>query len=103
MKKKVAIIGYSNPACRIACHLADAGADIDFFIDEKEQVSLPLLPSALTITPVISLRPDMLPQLPPDLSAVIVATDDEQFNIHTGLNLSDAWPEMRIVGGTTAK
>ena len=97
MKSTVAIVGFSNPACRIACHLADSGAELNFYIDEKDQVHLPLLPSSVFLCPVTSLRPDLLPQLPLGVSSVIIATDNEQFNIHAALNLSDSRPELRIV------
>ena len=95
---KVLLLGYSNAAARIAEQFCRQGAEVTFVLC---QVDLPLLEPLLTGTmkalTVVHLHPECLPidDLAPD--AVVVATDDEQFNIHSALQLATRLPQVQVV------
>ena len=97
MNSKIIIIGFSNPACRIAAHLAETGAKVSFAIDESNLNSLPPMPHSVFLLPCVSIRPETTGELASASDAAIIATDNEQFNIHVALHLAAVRPGLRIV------
>lgn len=95
---KVSVLGYSNAAARIAGHLRVIGAEVTFVVCCNDLPLLePLCSCGIRAVSVAHINPECLPLdgLTPD--AVIVATDNEQFNIHTTMALSALLPETRVV------
>ncbi len=97
MNSKIIIIGFSNPACRIASHLAGTGVEVSFAIDESDMNTLPPMPDAIRLLHLPSIRPECTGGLSADQDAAIIATDNEQFNIHVALHLAALRPDLRIV------
>lgn len=95
---KVVLLGYSNAAARIAEQLCRQGAEVTFVLCQDDLALLePLLAHGMTLLPVTHLHPECLPidDLAPD--AVVVTTDNEQFNIHTALELAVKLPQVQVV------
>lgn len=95
---KVLLLGYSNAAARIAEQFCRQGAEVTFVLCQSDLPLLePLLGSRLTTVPVLHLHPDCLPLGDLSLDAVVIATDQEQFNIHTALQVATQFPQVQVV------
>jgi Trk K+ transport system NAD-binding subunit len=96
MTMKVALIGFSNAAYRTAWRLAEAGAEVLFFINQSENHHANGLPEQVSLCVLPFLHPHQLPELA-DCQAAIIATENEQFNLHATMQLHSQNPQMRIV------
>ncbi|MEZ0367447.1 MAG: TrkA family potassium uptake protein [Candidatus Sericytochromatia bacterium] len=93
----IAVIGFSNAAYRTVCRLAEKGAGVLFVIGEGDRHQLTELPAGVLLETVPHLRPGNLPARVGDCLAAVVATEDEQFNIHMMMLLNSRFEGMRIV------
>ena len=95
---KTLILGYSNVAVRIAERLCHDGVQVVLMVCHEE---LPLLEqirdSHFEAVPVPLLDPSCLQieTIAPD--AVVIATEDEQFNVHAAMEISAILPEAQVV------
>lgn len=92
----IAVIGYSNTAYRTALRLATAGAPVRFVLAKADTRQLGSLPAAIEVVFRPFLQPEQLPALD-DCRAVVVATEDEQFNLHVMMHLHAQYAHLRIV------
>lgn len=97
MTVKIALLGFSNVAYRTALRLLEAGAEVLFFAHQQDHYQLSHLPSAVQCHFLPHLHPQNLPDALQTCNAVIIASEDEQFNLHATLQLHSLCPEMRIV------
>lgn len=97
MSAPIALLGYSNLAFRTVEHLLTAGVPVHFFALESEKYQLLGLPEQVQLQLLPRLAPQHLPSELADCRAVIVASEDEQLNIHATLQLCSLYPQLRIV------
>ncbi|MGE3723936.1 MAG: NAD-binding protein [Candidatus Sericytochromatia bacterium] len=97
MSIKVALLGFSNVAYRTALRLHEAEAEVLFFAHENDSYALSSLPDTVQQRLLPYLHPQNLPLELQSCDAVIIASEDEQFNLHATLQLHSDCPEMRIV------
>lgn len=93
----VAVIGFSNTAYRTVCRLAQEPVAVTFILAEEDAFQVTDIPAEVFVQVVPYLRPKDLPAMVTDYAAAIVATEDEQFNLHATLLLHSSFPAMRIV------
>jgi voltage-gated potassium channel Kch len=97
MSIKIALLGFSNVAYRTALRLLETDADVLFFAHEQDNYQLTPLPSKVIRHLLPYLTPQNLPSALQSCDAVIIASEDEQFNLHATLQLHSLCPDMRIV------
>lgn len=94
---RIAVIGFSNIARRTAERLVEFGAAVLFVISEDDKTDACIIGSGIELFQLPVLRPTILPADIGNCSAAVVASDDEQFNLHVTMQLSSDYPSLRIV------
>lgn len=93
----MAVIGFSNTAYRTACRLAEQGIEVWFYLTQRELHQASPLPERCQLTVLPHLNPTDLPQELAECRAAVVASEDEQFNLHVMMALNSRYPHLRIV------
>lgn len=96
VRPSIAVIGFSNVAYRTACRLAAGGERVQLVLTRGEIAQLTPLPAGIESVPVPHLHPGSLPVLE-NCRAAVVATEDEQLNLHLLMHLNVSYPGLRIV------
>jgi voltage-gated potassium channel Kch len=95
--ERIAVIGFSSTACRTVGRLADAGAPVLFVIDDDSRANACSLTTNVELISLPRLLPAGLPIEIGGCRAAVVASDDEQLNLHVTMQLSSDYPSMKIV------
>ncbi len=94
---RIAVIGFSSTACRTVSRLVDAGASVLFVIDDDSRAHTCALTTDVDLHSFPRLLPAGLPVEIGSCHAAVVASDDEQLNLHITMQLSSDYPSMKIV------
>jgi voltage-gated potassium channel Kch len=95
--ERIAVIGFSSTACRTVSRLVDAGASVLFVIDDDSRAHACTLTTKAELLSFPRLLPAGLPVEIAGCRAAVVASDDEQLNLHITMQLSSDYPSMKIV------
>ncbi|PIQ29165.1 hypothetical protein COW36_17760 [bacterium (Candidatus Blackallbacteria) CG17_big_fil_post_rev_8_21_14_2_50_48_46] len=93
----IAVIGFSHAAFHTVCRLAEQGQRVQFLVNQSELHQVPTLPAGVELSPRPHLHPAELPEDLRNCERAVVASDNEQFNLHTTMMLNARYPQMRIV------
>ena len=94
---RIAVIGYSNAAYRTAQRLAETGSSIVFVVSDTDRFRTETLMAGIKLISLPCLQPGCLPEDIRTCSSAVVASDDEQFNLHVTMQLNSDFPSLKIV------
>lgn len=94
---QIVIIGYSNVALRLAYRLSQSQCAVRFYISKTEADLVYHPPASLELAYLPRLSPHYLPDSVSTANTVILASDDEAFNLHATMHLKSLYPELKIL------
>jgi voltage-gated potassium channel Kch len=94
---RIAVIGFSNAAYRTAQRLAESGAAVLFVVSSSDLFQTDTLATGIRLISLPCLHAGCLPADISACSSAVVASDDEQFNLHVTMQLSSDFPELKII------